>query len=101
MPTPVFPFLQSHTRVRYSSFTFKTKGIVRKYCTGTNVILNPWFVTGLSDGSKKALVIWGTNFSSSVGYERFSKQVSNMIVLAPYQYSIIIGLVSQRSATFW
>jgi len=36
--------------VRYSSFTFKTKGIVRKYCTGTNVILNPWFVTGFSDG---------------------------------------------------
>ncbi len=67
----------------------------------TKSSLHPWFISGFLDASKKALVIWGTNFSSSVGYERFSKQVSNMIVLAPYQYSIIIGLVSQRSATFW
>jgi hypothetical protein len=108
LPNPVSPLLQSHTRVRYSSFTFKTKGIVRKYCTGTNVILNPWFVTGLSDAYVKkgikhfntkspnnplSLVVWGTNLTSQVGKGRFSKQVAKMIILPPYQNSVIIGLL--------
>jgi len=73
--------------------------------------LDPYFATGLSDASIKKsirqfstkssntndtnlnLVIWGTNLTSTVGTGRFTKQVSNMIILAPYQYSVIIGLL--------
>jgi len=56
--------------------------------------LNPWFVTGFSDASKKkALVVWGTNLESTVGSGRFTKLVSNMIKIAPYQYSVIVGLL--------
>jgi hypothetical protein len=50
-------------------------------------------VTGFADDSKKALVVWGTNLASNVGSGRFTKQVSNMIVLPPYQKSVIIGLI--------
>jgi hypothetical protein len=42
---------------------------------------------------QKALIIWGTNLTSSVGYGRYTKQVSNIIILAPYQYSVIVGLL--------
>jgi len=50
-------------------------------------------VTGFADDSKKALVVWGTNLASNIGSGRFTKQVSNMIVLPPYQKSVIIGLI--------
>jgi len=42
---------------------------------------------------KKALVAFGSNLISLVGCGRFTKQVSNMIVLAPNQYSVVIGLL--------
>ena len=45
--------------------------------------INPYFVTGFCDASKKALVVWGTNLESTVGSGRFTKQVSNVIKLPP------------------
>lgn len=70
-----------------------------------NIHLDPDYVTGFCDGSRRnkssshkssectALVIWGTNLSSTVGYGRFTKIVSNMIKLPPYQHSVVIGLL--------
>lgn len=72
--------------------------------------LNPFFITGFTDGVFKrknikqfstfngtnnqlSLVVWGTNLRSLVGTEKFTKQVSNMIKLPVYQKSIIIGLL--------
>jgi hypothetical protein len=55
-------------------------------------ILNPYYVTGFSDGSKKALVIWGTNLTSTIG-EKFTLKQLTMVKLAPYQYSVLIGLL--------
>jgi len=40
-----------------------------------------------------ALVIWGSNLRSSVGSGRITKVERNMIKLAPYQKSVIIGLL--------
>jgi hypothetical protein len=40
-----------------------------------------------------SLVVWGQNLISQVGSGRFTKQVSNMIKLPPYQKSVIIGLI--------
>jgi len=48
---------------------------------------NPGYSSNLS------LVVWGQNFTSQVGSARFSPQISNMIKLAPYQYSVCIGLI--------
>jgi len=41
---------------------------------------------------KKALVIWGTNLTSTVGIKFSLKQLA-IVRLAPYQYSVIIGLL--------
>jgi len=41
----------------------------------------------------KDLVVFGTNLASSVGYGRFSVQISNMVVLHPYLYSVVVGLL--------
>jgi hypothetical protein len=43
--------------------------------------------------SNRDLVIWGTNLKSLVGCGRLTKQISNIIVLAPYQKNVIIGLL--------
>ena len=58
-----------------------------------NFQLNPWWVSGFTDASPKSVVVWGSNLQSLVGTGKFTKQVSNMIVLAPYQYSVVIGLL--------
>jgi len=44
------------------------------------------------------LVVWGINLTSTIGTGRFTKQVSGMIKLAPYQMSVIIGLLLARRA---
>lgn len=73
---------------------------------------NPYFVTGLSKSSSinkfirqfstkssntnntnLSLVVWGTNLTSQVGTGRFTKQVSEMVKLPPYQDSVIVGLI--------
>lgn len=46
------------------------------------------------------LVVWGTNLRSTVVSGRITKQVRDMIVLAPYQYSVIVGLLLS-DGTFW
>jgi len=46
-----------------------------------------------TNNTNLSLVIWGTNLTSTVGTGRFKKQVLNMIILAPYQYNVIIGLL--------
>ena len=74
-------------------------------------IFNPWFITGFTDALLKkvaginqfstkrrvsnnlSLVVWGANLTSLVGNGRFTKQERNMIKLAPYQMSVIIGLL--------
>jgi hypothetical protein len=86
---------------------------LRLYSTlATCLTLNPYFVTGFTDASsiKKSirqfstkssntnntnlsLVVLGTNLTSTVGTGRFTKQVSNMIKLAPFQKSVLIGLL--------
>jgi hypothetical protein len=40
-----------------------------------------------------ALVPFGTNLGSTVGYGRFSRIVGSMICLPPYQISVIIGIL--------
>ena len=55
--------------------------------------LDPWIIVGFTDASPKYVVVWGSNLQSLVGTGKFTKQVSNMIVLAPYQYSVVIGLL--------
>jgi hypothetical protein len=39
------------------------------------------------------IVVWGTNLASQIGTGRFTKQVSEMIKLPPYQNSVIVGLI--------
>ena len=40
-----------------------------------------------------SLTVWGTNLPSNVGCRRFTKQISNMIKLPPFQYSVVVGLL--------
>jgi hypothetical protein len=40
----------------------------------------------------KSLVVWGTNLESTVG-EKFTREQLAMVQLAPYQNSVIVGLV--------
>ena len=40
-----------------------------------------------------SLVVWGSNLTSLVGTGKFTKQVSLMIKIPPYQRSVIIGLL--------
>ena len=39
------------------------------------------------------LVVWGSNLSSTVGTGRLTKVVKNMIVLPPYQKSVLVGIL--------
>jgi hypothetical protein len=55
--------------------------------------LNRYYVTVRPDGSQMALVVWGTNLSSSIGSGRITKQVSEMFKLPPYQLSVVIGVL--------
>ena len=61
-----------------------------------NKILDPNFVTGFSDASKKitsgGIVVFGTNLTSTVGIKLTRKQLA-MVQLGPYQYGVIIGLL--------
>ena len=41
---------------------------------------------------RKDLVIWGTNLSSTVGVKYTRSQLA-MVQIAPYHYSVIIGLI--------
>jgi len=50
------------------------------------------FIAGFADASQKALVIWGTNLTSTVGVKFTLKQLS-MVKLIPYTRDIIIGLL--------
>lgn len=53
--------------------------------------LNPWDVTGFTDG-EKSLVVFGSNLSSTVRI-KFNRTQLAMVKLAPYQHSVIIGLL--------
>lgn len=55
--------------------------------------IDPWFITGFSDGSNLSLVVWGTNLTSTVGTGRFTKQITHMINLPFYHFSVMVGLV--------
>jgi hypothetical protein len=48
------------------------------------------YISGLIYDSQKALVIWGTNLTSTVGV-KFTRTQLAMVQLAPYQYNVIIG----------
>lgn len=53
-------------------------------------------LTGKSEedtSNSRALVVYGTNLGSSVGKNRFTKSLSSMYVLHPYQMSVAIGLL--------
>ena len=49
--------------------------------------------TKILTSSCKNLVIWGENITTSVGLGRYTKQVSELIKIPPFQYSIIVGLL--------
>lgn len=46
-----------------------------------------------SNISGTALVVWGSNLGSTVGYGRFTKVVKNMFQLPPYQESVVVGVL--------
>jgi len=54
--------------------------------------IDPYFVSGFTDASTKSIVIFGTNLQSTVGV-KFSRTQLAMVQLAPYQYSVVIGLL--------
>ena len=67
----------------------------KNYSTSTinntkNSVINTTLLESLTC---KSLVIWGNNLSSGVGLGRYSKQVSEMIKIPPFQYSIMVGLL--------
>jgi hypothetical protein len=66
------------------------KGNKKNFTTSCRVLAkkNSYSVVSSTD-----LVIWGENLSSGIGWGRLTKQESNMIVIPPYQYSIIVGLI--------
>jgi len=57
-----------------------TKQLINKtYSTLSNkLILNPWFFTGFSDASKKALVVFGSNLTSTVSVKFSRKQLATL-----------------------
>jgi len=106
LPTPVVPLQQSH--MRYSSFTFKIKGIVRKYCIGTNVILNPWFITGLSDADGSFYIALRKDSSCRFGYS-LSLEYKIVAGLNPLNLQLLkqvqsffggIGIISRDNKTY-
>jgi NADH-ubiquinone oxidoreductase chain 4L len=66
----------------------------RNYSTINKIqSIDPWFITGIFDAEQtKAITIWGTNLTSTVGITYTLKQLT-MVQLAPYQHSVIIGLM--------
>lgn len=56
---------------------------VRSYSTKRQITLN----------TCTDLVVWGTHLGSTINYGRFTKLVREMIVLPPYQESIVVGLL--------
>ena len=40
-----------------------------------------------------AVVVWGTNFTSSVGFHRFSKLISSTVSLPPNYMGVCVGLL--------
>ena len=54
--------------------------------------INPNWVTGFIDASQKSIVVFGTNLTSTVGI-KFTRAQLAIIKLAPYQKSVIIGLI--------
>ena len=61
----------------------KDRLTVRSYSTKRQITVN----------TCTDLVIWGTHLGSTVNYGRFTKLVREMIVLPPYQESIVVGLL--------
>lgn len=47
----------------------------------------------LLQGSLLTLAVWASNLTSQAATAWFTKQVSHMIKLPPYQFSVIVGLV--------
>ena len=83
--------------IGFNSLNVNTR---RYYATLSNnkhkmddIQIDPWFITGFSDGSNLSLVVWGTNLTSTVGTGRFTKQITHMINLPSYHFSVMVGLV--------
>lgn len=47
----------------------------------------------MNNNNNNTIVPWGTNLSSNVGSPSFGNFISNLIVLPPFQESLIIGLL--------
>jgi LAGLIDADG DNA endonuclease family len=52
-------------------------------------LLSPFFIYAESTD----LVPWGSNLSTNVGYPRYPKLVSSMVVLSPHVLSVAVGLI--------
>lgn len=50
-------------------------------------------LTDITSNENTKIVVWGTNLSSNVGYPKFTKNVSIMVVLPPKIEEILTGLL--------
>lgn len=76
------PFNYSYRRIRYLYKSNRSYSTYSKNRNSTSQI-----------SQEKSLVVWGQNLTSSVGKGRFTKAVSEMIQLTPYNKSVVVGLV--------
>ena len=95
LPTPTYSLLplKNNYIKKVSSKLSISPTLIRYYSTESGkFILHPLFVSGFADASTKSIVIFGTNLTSTVGIKFTRKQLA-MVQLAPYQNSVIIGLL--------
>src|SRR5258706_5022529 len=95
LPTPTYSLLplKNNYIKKVSSKSSISPTLIRYYSTESGkFILHPLFVSGFADASTKSIVIFGTNLTSTVGIKFTLKQLA-MVQLAPYQKSVIIGLL--------
>lgn len=89
-------------RTRYNSLPSNIPPTQRFYSSSLSLTTKPKTdkKSKVDESACTDMVVWGTNLRSTVGYGRITKQVRDMIALAPYQYSVIVGLLLS-DGTFW
>jgi LAGLIDADG DNA endonuclease family/LAGLIDADG endonuclease len=65
---------------------------VNFYCTYTDT-KKKQLISKNSSSICKSLVIWGDNLTSCIGLGKYTKLISNMVTIPPFQKSIVIGLL--------
>lgn len=67
---------------KFNKLPLNNKKLIRYFST-----------TSFNNATNLSLVVWGTNLTSQVGSARFTKQITEMIALPPYQKSVVVGLI--------